>query len=423
MADVNDMIVNYQTADLLASIVGQATGTVVISPVTASEFVSVAQLGLKTGYDPLSTAISQVLAKTIFSVRPYTAKFRGLRMDAQRWGNHVRKVNTIDKPFLDAERYALEDGAHSPDMFDVHKPETIQTNFYGVVPFDDCVTVYRDQLDVAFSSEEEFARFVAMIMQNMADKLEQARENLSRGVISNLIKGVYLQAADGIAPERVIHLVTEYNNENGTALTADDVLLPANFPSFARWMFGYLKTVSDRMTNRSALYHQNFVLDDEPKYIMRHTPVERQKCYLYSPLLNNISANVLSTVFYQRYLQLMDHEDVDFWQNITDPMTIDYAATYTDDEGQIVSEDEDYSAQLSNIFGVIFDEEAAGYTQVGEWTATSPFEAAGGYTNYWYHLNFRYFNDFTENVVILLLDEATEEGGGADDGGGGSEQN
>lgn len=403
MADVNNMVVNYQSAELLANIAEQATGQAVIAPVTASEFVSVAQTALKAGYDPLMTAISQVLSRTIFSIRPYTAKFRGLMADSMRWGNHVRKLNVVDKPVKDAGRYALTDGEHQPDMFDVCKPQVVQTNFYGQIAFDKCITIYRDQLDAAFSGQDEFDRFIAMIMQNAADMIEQTREELARGTIANLITGVVTQAKEGIAAERVVYLVDEYNTATGSQLTADDVLLPSNFPSFARWLFGYLKTLSDRLTNRTAVYHQNFVDSDSNQLtIMRHTPIERQKMYLFSPILNNISANVLSTVFYDKYLRLADHEDVDFWQNFEDPMKINYTPIATNNIGVATAAESE--VELENVFGVIFDEEAAGYTQIQEWSAPTPFEARGGYTNIWYHYNLKYWNDFTENAVVLLLD-------------------
>lgn len=404
MANVNNMVVNYQTASLLASIVGQATGSTQTVPVTASEFVSVAQVGLKTGYDPLVTAISQVLSRTIFSIRPYNAKFKGLLMDSQKWGNHVRKLNVVDKPFRDDDRYSLTDG-NAVDQQIVCKPEVVQTNYYGQIAVEKCLTLYRDQLDVAFSNENEFQRFITMIMQNVSDMLEQARETTARNALNNLIAGVVAQANASIAPERVIHLVSEYNAATGSSLDADTVKDPANFPDFARWMFGYLKTLSDRLTNRTESYHQNFVISNVKKTIMRHTPIARQKCYLFSPLLNTISANVLSTVFYDKYLELMDHENVDFWQSFTEPMAINTTAVYTAADGTIT--EAAAASKIENVFGVIFDEEACGYTTINQWQQPAPFNARGGYQTIWWHENHRYMNDFTENAIVLLLD--TEE--------------
>ena len=50
------------------------------------------------------------------------------------------------------------------------------------------------------------------------------------------------------------------------------------------------------------------------------------------------------------------------------------------------------------------DDEAAMTCPVNEWSANSPFNARGGYTNMFWHMTYRYLNDFTENCIVLLLD-------------------
>ena len=61
---------------------------------------------------------------------------------------------------------------------------------------------------------------------------------------------------------------------------------------------------------------------------------------------------------------------------------------------------------VDNIFGLLFDEEAVMVQSVNEWSAPTPFNPAGGYTNTFWHQSNRYLNDFTEKGVLLLLDEA-----------------
>ena len=401
MPNVNNMEFN-QLATVLTSIVNQATGVSNIVPTNTSEFVSVAQAGLKAGYDPLTTAISQVLNKTIFSIRPYTAKFKGLKADTMKFGNHVRKLNPIDIPFEEDDRIKLVDG-QSVDPYEVNKPLVLQTNFYGINVYQKHITLYRDQLDTAFTSPEEFSRFITMVMTNVSDQIEQAHEETARATISNLIAGIKAQADSGIAPERCIYLLDIYEEETGVSLNADTVKDPVNFPSFARWMFGYLKTVSDRLTERSALYHQSAVTRDSvTRHIMRHSPIRNQKCYLFSPLLNTISANVLSTVFYDKYLKLMEHEDVTYWQSLQTPMDIQVTPSYIGDDWNVVANPT--AVRLLNVMGIIFDDESAGYTVVNEWSAPTPFNPRGGYTNIYYHFSDRYWNDFSENAVVLLLD-------------------
>lgn len=406
---VNDLSFN-QLSTVLNSIVGQATGVTQITPADESQFISVAHIGLQTGYDPLMTAVSQVLSKTIFSIRPYTAKFRGLQADEVRYGNIVRKLTTIDKPWEDDDRFALVDG-QSIDMYEVNKPMVLETRFTGANIFQKSLTVYRDQLDNAMQSSSEFGRFISMIMQNASDMIEQAKEETARATIANLITGTVYQEANSYTSGCAINLLEVYEDETGVSLTSATVQDPQNFAPFARWLFGYLKTLSDRLSERSALYHQNYApTGGTAVNIMRHTPLERQKCYLFSPLLNSVSANVLSTVFYDKYLKLMDHEDVSYFQSITDPMEVTGKPGVTDNDLAVVDMTNVSAVDVKNVFGVIFDEDAAGFTQVNEWSATTPFNARGGYSNIFWHFTHRYWNDFTENHVVLLLqnDSATE---------------
>ena len=410
MASVNDMGFN-QLATVLNSIVSQATGTAQITAADETQFISVAQVGLKTGYDPLMTAVSQVLAKTIFSVRPYQAKFKGLQADAVRYGNHVRKLTTIDKAWEEDDRIKLTDGS-AIDMYTVNKPEVLQTNFYGENVYQKSLTIYKDQLDCAFSSSSEFGRFIAMIMQNAADMIEQAREETARNTVANLIGGVLYQDANSIGPSgRVIYLLKAYEDETGVSLTSSTYKDPQYFAPFARWLFGYLKTLSDKLTERTILFHQSYVdSNNVTHYIYRHTPLSKQKCYLFSPVLNDISANVLSTVFYDKYLKLMDHEDLQYFQSVTpgEESEITMKPSVTDSDLTPIDMTNIAAIDQDHIFGVIFDEEAAGFTQVNEWSASTPLNARGGYSNIFWHFTLRYWNDFTENAVVLILENENE---------------
>lgn len=395
---VNTMTFN-QLATVLTSIVSQATGRANLTATNTADFVSVGKLGLETGYDPLTTAISQVLSKTIFSIRPYRAKFGSIEKDPIKWGNHVRKINFADTGFEADDRITLTDGV-SVDQQVVKKPAAVQTNFYGENVYQKHITIYKDQLDVAFSGPEEFGRFVTGVMQTVDDELEQARENTARETVANLIGGHYVMDANTITNGScVVHLLTEYNAHTGLTLTAADVYDPANFPGFARWLYGRIATLSRMMQERSANYHLAAFTGRAP--IMRHTPVENQRLMMFAGAMDQIGSNVLSTTFNDEYLRMIPREDVTFWQAINDPMSINLTAGYVTAAGAPASG----AASLSKIvFGVLFDEEAAGYTMINEWANPAPFNARGGYTNMFWHRTVRYYNDFSENAVVLLLD-------------------
>lgn len=388
---VNDLTFN-QLSTVLNAIVSQATGDSAITPTNTGEFVSVAQVGLKAGYDPVLGAISQVLSNTIFSTRPYSAKFKGLEVSNRRYGAITRKLNTVDKNWENDARMTLTDG-QSVDQYTVNKPEIIQTNFYGANVYEKSITIFRDQLDNAFKGPDEFGEFLAMITQNANDMIIQAHENTARATIANLMGGVI-----DYADVRTVNLLTEYNQAAGTTLTPTDVFAPENFAPFIRWAYARIMSVSDALTERTYLYHTNLT----GKPINRHTPKEYQNLYLFAPYLRQVDAQVKTVNFNNGFMDIGNYEAVNFWQAIGSPNAINVTATRLNPaDGTLVTPAE--AVSTSNIFGVLFDREAAGFSVFNQWSASSPFNAKGGYSNMFWHFTERYWNDFTENAVIFLL--------------------
>lgn len=390
---VNDFTFN-QLATVLNSIQAQATGKSGLVATDTSSFVTVAQETLKTaGYDPVLNAISQVLSKTIFSNRPYERKFGGLQVSNIRYGNHVRKLSPIDKSFENEARLTLADG-QSIDQYTVNKPGVLQTNFYGANVFEKSVTIFKDQLDSAFSGPEEFGSFLAMVMQNASDQIEQAHESVARATLANFIAGKYVGDTNN-----VIHLLTEYNAKTGLNLTATTVYQPANFPAFMKWVYSRISSLTSMMTERSEKYHMNI----NGKEVVRHTPMRNQKVYLYAPADFETTSMVLADAYHDNFLKMADHESVNFWQSIDVPDELDIQPIYLDvNTGGLTAASQ--STNITNIFGVIFDEEAVGYTVVNESVDVTPYNAKGRYWNQFWHFTDRYWNDFTENGVVLLLD-------------------
>ena len=389
MGNVNTAMGFEQAAALMNSIVQQATGKTSIAATSTAAFISQAQTAMLTGYDSVIGAINQVLSKTIFSVRPYNAKFRGLQRDAVQWGNHVRKINFGSDGVEDDSRRPLVDG-QSVDQQTVKKPVILQTNFFSFDTYQNHYTLFRDQLDTAFSGPDEFMRFVSGVTLEVSNKLEQYRENFARVTLANLI-GATINAT------RVRHLVTEYANLMGIAAADKDTVLTTHIEGFCKWLFAELKTLSDRFTERSLLYQSAITGKD----IYRHTPKEYQRLYIYSPFMAKVDAQVLASVFNPQYLTMGDREEVSYWQSIETPDTISVTPSQINAAGEYT---QGSAVVASPVLGILMDYEAAGVTQVNEWSAPSPFNARGGYTNVWYHMDMRGWNDLTEKAVVLLLD-------------------
>ena len=409
MASVNDMIV-YQAGTVLTSLVQQATGKKVITPTNTGEFVSVATTVMKFGYDPILNALSQMWGRTIFSVRPYSRMFKGMEMDMERWGNATRKISIADQDVEDDARFEYPVGyksgqtpvtgdGKSVDMFALNKPDVLQTNFYGQAVYENSYTIFRDNLDTAFTSPAEFMRFTSMVAQNRSDKLEQYRENIARGLLANYAGSLLAEAQD----TRVIHLLTEYNTLTGLTLTAQTVYQPDNFATFMRWVFSRVSVLSKMMRERSQMF-QTVIKN---KTVMRHTPADRLKVYMYTPAMEQMSAMVNSITYNDDFIKYTDFEAVNFWQSIETPDKISVNPTYTKTDGTVITKtgtSDKAGVEQSGIFGLMFDEEALGYAQVNAWNQLTPFNAKGGYWNDFDHVNFRTMQDMTEKGLILLLD-------------------
>ena len=389
MAGVNTM--SFQDASaILNNIRKQVTGEEAIAIEDATQFVSVATTLLQAGYDPVLNAITQMVSRTIFSIRPYSRKFDGIKVDSEQWGAIVRKLSIADKDFENDVRFDLQDGV-AVDMFKVNKPNILQTNFYGQNVFEKSYTIFRDQLDNAFSGPNEFGRFMSMVVQNVADMIEQAHESIARFTIANFIGGK-IASNNG-----VIHVLTEYNTATGSSLTPATVYAPENFGDFIKWMYARVATLTGLMSERS----QEFQINVTGKEINRHSPLDMQKVYMYAPLINEMNARVLADAYHDDFLTYSDVEAVNFWQNIQTPNQIKVKPAYMDVNGQIVDGEE---TTVENLIGVIFDRDALGYTTVHNWSASTPFNAKGGYWNTFHHFTERWYNDFTEKGLVLLMD-------------------
>lgn len=390
---VNNLSVN-QANTVLAAVLSQAQGGVAVStPVNTSDFVTVQQTALKVGYDALNTAISQVLARTIFSARPYNRKLQILEADSIVWGAHVRKINYIDGTLENDPAYSLTDG-QAVDMYTVKKPKVVQTNFYGFNTFNYHQSIYRDQLQPALRGPEEWAGFLGGLMQHIQNLMEKTHEESARMTVANMIGSVNTLAQPG----SVIHLITEYNAFSGESVTPATVFDPTIFPGFAKWLFGRLKTMSQMMSERvTDMFHANPAAGKIP----RQTAVADQRLIVLADNFNQVDANVLSTIFNDQYLRTIPREEVTFWQNIQQPRDVNVTAGYMDlTTGEATSA----AVHLTNVFGILYDRDAMGYTTFGESYEVTPYNVAGKYWNHYWSFQDRYWNDTTENAVILLLD-------------------
>lgn len=393
-----------QCSTVLNSLVQQATGRASVIN-TEADFISVAQTALTLGKDVIFNTLSDVLAKTIFAIRPYSASMKGLEKSLPQWGAYMRKFNIVASDWKDDDAYKYpvtydatqtvpSGNGGSVDPWIINKREFIQTNFLGQSVFSDHYTIFEDQLETAFRNSEEFGQFLSMLTTDMSNKIELAKENLSRGLVSNFIGGLIAENNSS----RVVHLLTEYNAATGGSYTATSIMLPANFAPFMKWVYARIAGIASLFKEMSTRYQTT--LNSKP--VPRHTPYNKQKMYMLGQDRYQMDARVLADTFHDNYLKYADVETINFWQGIETPDKIIVTPTYTNTSGVVTTAGS--AVTQTGVFALLFDEDAMGWSMIHNKVIPTPINPRGEYRNMWYHMRLRCFSDNTEKGVVFLLD-------------------
>ena len=416
-----------QAGKVLNAAFKQATGQDVISQLATGDYVSIATMARRIGYESMTNALSQVLTRTYIRVRAYSAKFRSLIKTEEQYGNMVRKITYIDRDIPEGDLTRdIEDGKeYSP--YKVRKPQAIQTAYYGFNHIDDYITIFKNQWDTALSSGSELQRFISGIMQEWYNKLEQYHEQYSRATLINLIGGTHAYNVDtavtavGVTrPEMVRHLLTEYNAEHGTTLTRDNLLTDKDaFTQFAEDLAYKMDIIVRQMSERTTLYHVSplkGVVGTKATIvpIKRHTPRENLQCYMLAPFWDRVKRVVRPGLFANEYLEYIKFDEVAFWQNIETPEQINADVSYFkpvqanvaqgNTTYSILNDSGEAAVELPYVLGVMFDDEAAAICYKNMWSAATPMNPAHGFQTNYIHEDVQWRNDNTENCCVLLLD-------------------
>lgn len=387
---VNNMAIE-DTYQFLKLVHDQVTGQSALAPTDESSFISLANTTLAAGTEPVLNTISQVVGRTVYAVRAYNAKFKGIELTPMQFGGIMRKISYADTdPVQDGAFHNLNDGT-SVDPWIIKKPVVLETRYYGENSLTDVFTVFRDQLFQAFRSAADLSDFVSKLVEHYNNKFEQWREDMARQVLVGAIA-----AKNEADPTNVIHLITEYNTETaqGTPLTYADIVADK---TFWRWVRARVNTIGRRMTARSNLYQMNI----SGYAINRHTPVADQKIYMLSDYLDKVNTIVNADTYHDEPLKYADVEGVDFWQSIQSPDQISATAAYIDSTGAVV---QGTAQTMSKVFGIMFDRDALGYS-VEKWDLIpSPLNPGSLSYDMWFHALMKLYLDLTEKIVVLCLD-------------------
>lgn len=408
---------------LMNALVEEAIGAnATITAVDTSSFVSAGESVLSSGTENVLNALAMVVGRRMVAVRPYNAPLRlinaidtGVYSDRilkdsfySRWAQPSGAFNTdlytnLAQGFTAGENIGGTPPAaqSTKSQWEQNLPIPMEFNFAGRNTWQDCSTIPEIQLQQAFRSEADFSDFVTGYMMERANDLESQKEAYNRMTLLNYMAGIYDLSAD--MPGSAVNLTTAFNAEFGTSYTAAQ-LLSTYLKEFMEFFAARVKIDSDRLTNRSVNYHWSPAkqIDGVDYYLLRHTPKEKQKLFLYAPIFAKVQSYVFPEIFNPQYLRIENYEGVNFWQNENDPMAIEVTPAIPDTSSP-ASQIAGSKVALDNVLGVLFDEDALMVDYQLDTALSTPVEARKHYRNIWYTYAKNSICDFTEKGILYYL--------------------
>lgn len=403
---------------ILNSIASQVTGATGLTATDTSSFVSVGEKVLAAGSENVMNTLSLVLMKTLIAARPYSGKLQLINsMNSGVYSNRFRKVSFYSQPALEDGRTNNQlhknlaagydngkqgSGTNSSvaSQWEQHPAVALERNFAGSSVWQDCLTRYENQLQQAFRSEAEFAAFIDGILTEKENDIEQEKENFRRMTLLNAMAANHDLGLS-------YNLTAAYNNHYG--LTGSNAkttaqLLTTDLTSFLEFFVAELKILTKRLTYRTNDHHWSPTRADGLQ-LLRHTPMNKQKLFLYEPLMARARAQVMPEIFNPTYLDIKNYEGVDFWQSYDEPMKMSITPAVPKADG--TTQQAGSAVALNNVIGFLFDTDALMVDFQLDNARSTGVEARKHFMNVWYSMQRNAINDPTENAVLLYMADPT----------------
>lgn len=396
---------------VLNSLIAQGAGAN-LEATNLSGAITVAKIAQNYGYEAITGALSEILARTLIAIRPYDKiTFRNIETDSQTYGMLQRKISYYSSSFEKDESwnyatsgvsYNLKDGA-SVDMYKIHKQYPLEMRYGGIKVLEKVVTRFLYQYRVAFNDQTSFNQFVQGLAIEVNNSIQHMKESRNRAIVLNFIGGLY---NTGTARSKV-NLTQEYNTKFGTTYTSAE-LRTTHLKEFAAYVSSRIKYDADMMEKDTDLFHLTPVkTDDSGKALklLRHTPKSEQRLMMLAPFMYDIEKFVLPEIFHDGYLRMENYEAIPYWQSAEAGK--EGSVNVTPNQLKVSDGTTENGAAVTKpyVIGLLYDRPACVSSFRLEDTIPTPYNAAGAYYNTYYHFANDFQNDFTENGILYYMED------------------
>lgn len=358
-------------------------------------------------FDNYIKGLIDQVGKVIFVDRAYTSHAPNILKDSWEYGSILMKVRAELMDARNNTTWSLgdiangtglsndEDAGGTPiipsrlDPFVLSKP-TVNAKFYNKrVTYEVAISLVDYQLQEAFRSASEMARFIAMLENRIRVKRILCTDALIMATIRNL-------AGYKIATGKAINLLPLYNATIVTPITAADFWTNPDAIRFANKTIALYK---EYLTAASTLFN-------EGDYIT-YTPEDRLKAVFLAEYVKDAETYLYSDTFHKEFVELSGFDEVGFWMGTGKDGSLSSRSSIM---GKFVGNNEELvQGGIDGVIAMLFDEEACAVCCEHD-RVTSQYNGRGEYTNYFYKWDAGYLNDQEENCVVFYVSDTTISG-------------
>lgn len=385
----------YKVANDLMARASKGAGLTPVNIIDYSTFIEAGtQLKSNVTWQQLTNDFAAEIANkvelTINIARQYNADLASMNMGTL---SPEAAIEVINNSFFDvraAEFVGLTDG-DSVDQYVINKGKQDVDYYYksnaGQIP----VTIATDELKGAFRSPEAMDAFLYAKVMYALNSKNQAVEVARYALLANAVIDLTHSTSSYKAPEaedvydctQRYKLVSLYNGINKTNLTTADALYDKDFLRFA---VSIINSVKKKMTKASESFNA--------KKWKTFTPADEIRTYVVAPVGSAVEAYLYPDTFHNETNRLGDFETIPYLQNEKKPFIANYSYGSTTDN----------SLETPPVLAVCADRYALmEFTEIDDVT-TTPYNAAGRYTNDWVNFQYAYMYNRHANLVVFTLD-------------------
>lgn len=314
------MLVN-QIQDLVNDSVEDAIGkNGSISTLDTSDVVSLGKaLSSFEAFDKFYGALANRIAKTVFFVRMYERKSRGVLLDEHDYGAFIQKVyaempDAVENPAYDVTQINGSTGARSYEQaspYDVENVVKISAlTFGGQGTWSDEFIYSLEEIKTAFTSEAAFMQLVNAIYTAVDNAVSIQLERIEADAVNTSMANCLAASSP-----KARNLLAEYNTLHPTnTLTVSQALEDVDFLKYAT-----------KEINRTIKNMKNMSVNFNVDGYATHTPSDNLVVEVLSEFAAATTSYLEADTYHKELVGLPRYTEIPFWQFQGDDASLPFA--------------------------------------------------------------------------------------------------